>query len=204
MYGMRLQVTEEQLKKDIRSGMSLSQMAEKYECSVSSVHRCLKSYGVTYSDCRAKIEKEEAIEMLKNGASNDAIAERFECSKSAVNDFIKRHKLQNIRKNHFRRIEEELRQKSVPNECVVCKPTENVYNFRLSQATVVNKTAQKCLYGGKCGSCDCCDKLYITGKARRRDKDDPTICYDFIRATRKEKEEFRKHLKSGDADVLIY
>ena len=185
-----MKLTKEYLTNEIASGRSLSDIAKKTGYATSSIHRWLKEYRVDYSDTRKKIEKDDAVEMLKNGASYYEIAEKYDCSVKAVADFVRRNGL-NIKTIKKAMVEKESKEIQKETETVVCK------------AGLINKTAQKCLYGGRCGNCDCCDKLDLTGERRRHDPENPDICFDFIRATKKQKESYRRMKKCDNSAVLI-
>lgn len=186
--GERLVLSKETLEQQVKSGMTLDRMSKIHGCSISSIHRKLNEMGIEYKDSRKKLNVEDVSEMLEQGCRNDDIAKKYGCHYKTVEDFIKRHELSKIRVRKYSQNIEELKSGSA----TICKPK------------VLNKTAQKCIYGGKCGNCDCCDKLILTGKRRKYDPENPNICYDFVAATPKQKEQFRMAQLGRHTDVLIY
>ena len=178
-------ISKEELEQKAQSGMTLKNISKIYGCSIASVHRMFKRYGIAYNDKRIKLNLKEVTEMLEQGCGNIEIAREFDCDEKTVHNFIKRNDLSELRMKRF--------QIQVENSKaeVICKPQ------------VTNKRAQKCLYGGKCGNCDCCDKLLLTGERRKYDKDNPNICYDYVAATKKEKYEYRLQILGRNSDVLI-
>ena len=186
--GEKLAIPKETLEKQVQDGLNFETMAKINGCSVSSIHRQLKRFGISYTDNRKKMDIEEVRKMVESGATNDDIAEKFGVHPTTARDFIKRSGLHKVRQ---RKREEQI-EKAKEVGGVICKPK------------ICNKTAQKCLYGGKCGNSDCCDKLLLTKKMRNRDPKNPNICYDFVAATPKEKEQYRLQKIGRNVDVIIY
>ena len=185
--GTKLGITKEVLETEIASGMTFKAMSKIHGCSISSIHRHLQMYQLEYKDNRKKLNKDEVRQMVADGASNAEIAEKFGCSELTVKDFVNRNELSKLRLRKYREYIEE----RTESGGTICK------------ANTLNRTARKCLYGGKCGNADCCDKLLLTGKRRRYDPENVNICYDFVKASEREKERFRMSIIGRNKDVLM-
>ena len=184
-----MQITKEILESDVQSGMTLTQLGEKYGCRASAIHYWMKKFGIrniTYDGFKER--REQYIGFLKDGLSTEEIAEKMGCSFDTASNYIKAHKLHGFRKK--KRVVEDY-EKKVSDKGVLCR------------AVAISKTKRRCLYGGKCGNCDCCDYFLMTGKLREYDPENTEICYCFVYADDETKRRVNEMKRKRERDILI-
>lgn len=194
-----MNIEREVLEREIANGLTLSAISKKHGWALSSVHRKLNQYGIEYTDSRkAEINREYVANLLRKGKTREFIANQLGVSAVTLRLFIRNNGLESIVSYDKERIAKEM-------IAIESRKTERGVICKLDKGSVtVNSVSRRCLYGGRCSNCDCCDKLYLTGERRRYDKENPHRCFDFVEATKKEKEAFRKLKNDMASDVVMY
>lgn len=184
-----MELTKESMAIDVASGMTIQQMSDKYKKSVGTIWRRMKTFGIeniTYKPFKERREK--YIELLKAGESTEGIAKKMGCSYDTAYNYIKTHKLQGYRKK---------------KRIILNMDGEALEKGVLCKAKTSSKTKQRCLYGSKCGNCDSCDYILMTGKRRKYDPDNPEICYSYVYADAETKRRISDAKIHRERDVLI-
>lgn len=199
---MRKEEIERIINMGVEREMPISEIAKLSCMSRQSVYKYMKKMGISYS-FPGKVDVEKLESLVKDGKNYIEIANMFGITPKAVQYHVNRKGLKGMsikaRKTNAEIAKEENKKKNIAEQEESSKA-----GYRICKATIVSKTKHTCLYGGKLGTCDCCDYYELTGERRKYEKGNPEHCYCYKEATKRQRDMYRHAIKDKCSDVLIY